>query len=51
MKAEVVVSIEGDEVRCPMRTFSSGKKGYGRYGKILIDGERYQVSCNIIKLE
>lgn len=35
------------------RTFKSGKKGYGLYGK-LVDakaGKRYQMSINIVEIE
>jgi len=32
------------------RVFKSGADGFGHYGKIEIDGERYQVSCNVIRI-
>lgn len=40
---ETAVSAKG-------KTFSTGSTGYGYYGKIEIDGERYQVSCNVVKV-
>ena len=35
------------------RTFSSGKKGYGVYGKMsdVQTGKRYQLSINIVEIE
>lgn len=33
------------------RTFSSGNTGYYAGGKIMIDGARYQVTCNIVKIK
>ena len=32
------------------KVFSTGSIGYGHYGKVEIDGKRYQVSCNIIEI-
>jgi hypothetical protein len=33
----------------PERTFSSGKKGFGAYGKTMLpDGTPLQVSCNFV---
>lgn len=31
-------------------TFSSGKHGYFGGGKVMLDGETYQVSCSMVKL-
>lgn len=33
------------------RTFASGKRGYGAYGKSVVDGKPVQVSCNIVVIE
>lgn len=35
-------------VTAKRKVFKTGSVGYGHYGKVEIDGERYQVSCNII---
>lgn len=32
------------------RKFSSGARGFGGYGKVEIDGKRYQVSLNVIEI-
>jgi hypothetical protein len=37
-------------VSAKSKQFSTGSTGYGYYGKVEIDGERYQVSCNIVKV-
>jgi hypothetical protein len=35
----------------PARTFSSGKSGFGAYGKVpLPDGSRAQLSFNLVKI-
>lgn len=35
----------------PLRTFSSGKTGFGAYGKVgLADGSRAQLSFNLVKI-
>lgn len=37
------------EMVCLKRTFSSGKKGFGAYGKVTLqDGTRLQVSGNFV---
>ena len=50
MKPEIMISVDGNEDVAKKRTFRSGKEGYGFYGKIEIDGERFQVSCNVVKI-
>lgn len=32
------------------KTFKTGSTGYFGAGKIEINGERYQVSCNVVKI-
>lgn len=48
----VIKSADGTVVatfECPKRTFSSGKSGYGAYGKVTLpNGERLQVSANLV---
>lgn len=50
MKESLSISIDGQQRVANARTFSTGNTGFGCYGKIEIDGEKYQVSLNIIKL-
>lgn len=40
----------GDPVVAPLRTFSSGKQGYGFYGKLRIGDRRVQCSVNLVIL-
>jgi hypothetical protein len=51
MTKKIKIKIDKDEFDADERTFKSGKKGFGLYGKTEIDGERYQMSINIIKIE
>lgn len=51
MKDKIGIQLDEHKVEAPKRTFSSGKEGYGFYGKIEIEGQRYQVSLNVIKLD
>jgi len=51
MKDAIKVKIDETEAEAKKRTFSTGKEGYGYYDKIEIDGDRYQVSLNVIKLQ
>lgn len=32
------------------KQFSTGSVGYGCYGKVEIDGKRYQVSCSMVEI-
>ena len=35
----------------PLRTFSTGKTGFGSYGKVTLpDGSRAQLSFNLVKI-
>jgi hypothetical protein len=51
MVKKIKVKIDKNEFEAEERTFSSGKVGFGVYGKVEIDGERYQMVVNIIKIE
>lgn len=51
MKKELKVKIDENVLIALAKKFSTGSQGYGAYGKIIIDGEKYQVSCNIIKIK
>lgn len=44
------VSIENNTYELEERTFKTGSRGYGLYGKIVVDGVRYQIACNIIEI-
>ena len=51
MLKELKITIEGKDLKAEAKKFSTGKVGFGVYGKIEIDGINYQIVCNIIKLE
>jgi hypothetical protein len=38
------------DTRDASRPFSSGGTGFYAGGKVIIDGERYQVSCSVVKV-
>lgn len=40
----------GESLNANPRQFKSGSIGYGAYGKVTINGERYQVSCSVVKI-
>ena len=48
MRRTVNVDIEGTKMSGDFRGFSSGSKGYFISGKVMIDGVKCQVGCNII---
>lgn len=48
MRTTVNVDIEGTKMSGDFREFSSGSKGYYVSGKVMIDGVKCQVGCNII---
>jgi hypothetical protein len=37
-------------VTAPARTFSTGKTGFGAYGKVDAGAERFQLSFNLVKI-
>lgn len=51
MPKKIKIKIDTNEFDAEERTFKSGKTGFGVYGKTNIDGERYQVVVNIVKIE
>ena len=40
----------GPTLSANSKTFSTGSTGFGGYGKIEIDGARYQVSMSIVRI-
>lgn len=40
----------GEALLAKAKQFKTGSVGYGAYGKVVIDGERYQVSCSMVKI-
>jgi hypothetical protein len=44
------VTINGSELVAVAKTFKSGSTGYWAGDKVVIDGERYQVTCSIVKI-
>ena len=51
MTKKIKIKIDKSEFEAEERTFKSGKSGFGLYGKVEIDGERYQMVVNIVKIE
>jgi len=51
MTKKIKIKIDQSEFEAEERTFSSGKKGFGLYGKVEIEGDRYQMIVNIVKIE
>lgn len=54
---QVTITITGPDGKvlhkevAPARTFSSGKTGFGAYGKVpLPDGKRLQLSFNLVRI-
>jgi hypothetical protein len=50
MKTTINVTIDGNQLVANAKQFSTGSVGFGANGKVVIDGERYQVSLNIVKI-
>lgn len=46
----IKIIIDGEERESSYREFKSGKKGYGLYGIIKINGYPYRISLNLIEL-
>ena len=51
MTKKIKIKIDTSEFEAEERTFSSGKSGFGLYGKVEIAGDRYQMIVNIVKIE
>ena len=47
---KIKIVINGEEFEAEHRVFKSGRKGYGLYGRVVIDGYPYRISCNIIEM-
>ncbi|MGV9141729.1 MAG: hypothetical protein ACOC1X_02215 [Promethearchaeota archaeon] len=50
-KEKIPIDIDGEEVIAKKKEFSTGKRGYGAYGTVKIDGYPYRLSLNLIKVE
>ena len=50
MEEELDLKIDKQEFKLKPKEFSTGKKGYGFYGRIVIKDRVYQVSMNMIDL-
>lgn len=48
-KRKIKVVIDGEEFEAEYRDFKSGKKGYGLYGTVKIDGYPFRISMNLIE--
>lgn len=47
----ILLKIGDFETEAEKRTFSSGKEGYGFYGKVDIGGKRHQVTLNAVNID
>jgi len=47
---EIEVKINGEKFKAEHRTFKTGRKGYGVYGRIVINGYPYRVNLNVIEM-
>ncbi len=50
VKQKIKIKIDDQEKEAEYRTFSTGKKGYGCYGMINIDGQSFRLSLNLIQM-
>ena len=50
MKDQIEIQIDGEVLKANKREFKSGKDGYGWYGKVHMDGDRYQATVNIVRI-
>ena len=46
----ITAEIDGQVITCIAKRFSSGRVGYYGNGKVWLDGAKYQVSLNIVKI-
>lgn len=46
----VALTIDGNTLTGGFREFKTGSKGYNFNGKVMLDGEKYQFSGNLIKV-
>jgi hypothetical protein len=49
-KVSVPVVINGIELHAMARVFSTGSRGFGLSGKVMIDGKMYQVGANLVEI-
>ena len=47
---EIPIVIDGTEIKAKHRVFKSGKKGFGAYGIIKIQGYPHRISINLIEV-
>lgn len=47
---KIKVIIDGQEFEAEQRTFSTGRKGYGLYARIVIKNYPHRISMNIIEM-
>ena len=46
----IKIVIDGEEKEAKYRIFKSGRKGYGCYGTVKIDGYPHRLSLNLIEM-
>lgn len=49
-KEKIKIKIDDEEREATYRTFKSGKKGYGCYGIVKINGYPFRISMNLIEI-
>jgi hypothetical protein len=49
-KEEIIIDIDGVQLKAKHREFKSGRKGYGCYGMVKIRGYPHRVSINLIEV-
>jgi hypothetical protein len=50
MKKKIKIVIDEEKLEAEHREFKSGRKGYGCYGVIKIDGYPHRLSLNLIEM-
>lgn len=50
--AMMTINTPNGKIDLPLneRTFSTGSRGFGSYGKVEIGGKRYQLSCSVVEI-
>jgi len=51
MQKKINIQIDEEKSEAERRIFKSGRKGYGYYGDVYINGIRHRVSLNIVEVD
>ncbi len=49
-KTTPIVKVAESQMAVTAKEFKTGSKGFYAYGKTVIDGKMYQVSCTIVEI-